>query len=118
MEPETEPATAGLPPGRWTEELAANYLVGLDPVARKVILHVWRAGDAGIHRRQLCQRTELTPGELRGLLVSMGHGMRRFLRKRGLELSRPLEANTPLQSYFIDADFAAAATSRMLGYEA
>ena len=117
-EPETAANPADLPPGGWTEKLAADFVAGLNPVARQVVLHVWRAGEAGIHRRQLCQCAGLTPAELRGLLIGMGQRMRRFQRERGLELSRPVVANAPLQSYFIDADFAAAATSRMFGDEA
>ena len=37
-------------PGRWTEELAADFTAGLDVVARRVMFQVWRAGAAGIHR--------------------------------------------------------------------
>ena len=36
--------------------------------------------------------------------------LRRFQRERGMALSRPVAANSPLQSYFINADFAAAAS--------
>ena len=97
----------------WTEALAGEYLAGLEPVGRRMARHVWRAGEAGIHRSILCQRTELTPGELRALLMRMGHGLRRLQRERGLALPRPVAANSPLQSYFVDPDFAAAARSRM-----
>ena len=101
------------PPGAWTEALAADFLSGLDPESRRVALHVWRAGAAGIHRSVLCQRGELTPGELRSLLVRMSHALRRFQRERGMTLSRPVAADSPLQSYFVDAGFAAVANSQM-----
>ena len=39
--------------------------------------------------------------------------MRRFQQEQGVMLSRPVAANSPLQSYFVDPDFAAAADSRM-----
>ena len=68
-------------PGHWTEELAADFKTGLEVVARRVMFQVWRAGAAGIHRNTLCQRTDLTPVELRSL-----------------------------QSYFVDPDFAAVAS--------
>ena len=45
---------------------------GLDVVAGRVLWHVWRAGERGIHRNTLCQRTDLTPVELRSLLIRMG----------------------------------------------
>ena len=101
--------------GVWTETLAGEFLAGLEPAARRVALHVWRAGEAGIHRSALCQRTELTPGELHPLLMRMGHALRRFQRERGVTLSRPVAANTPLQSYFVDPEFAAVATSDVFG---
>ena len=100
-------------PGEWTEVLAGEFLAGLDPAARRMVLHVWRAGAVGIHRSALCQRTELTPGELRSLLMRMGHALRRFQRERGLALPRPVAANSPLQTYFVDPEFAAAAKSQM-----
>ena len=53
--------------------------------------------------------------ELRSLLMHMGRALRRLQRERGTTLSRPVAANSPLQSYFVDADFAAAANSRMFG---
>ena len=99
--------------GEWTEVLAGGFLAGLDPAARRMARHVWRAGEAGIHRSALCQRTELTPGELRALLMRVGHALRRFQQKHGVALSRPVVANSPLQSYFVDPDFAAAARSQM-----
>ena len=74
---------------------------------------MWRVGEVGIHRSALCQRAELTPGELRSLLIRMGHALRRFQRERGVTLSRPVAVNSPLQSYFVDPDFAAAANSQM-----
>ena len=100
-------------PGEWTEALAGEFLAGLDPAARRMARHVWRAGEVGIHRNALCQRVELTPGELRSLLMRMGHALRRFQREHGVTLSRPVAANSPLQSYFVDAEFAAVANSQM-----
>ena len=100
-------------PEEWTESLAREFLAVLQPIARRMALHVWRAGAAGIHRSVLCQRVELTPTELGSLLMRMGHALRRFQRERGTTLSRPVAANSPLQSYFVDADFAAVADSQM-----
>ena len=97
-------------PGRWTQELAADFTSGLDVVARRVMFQVWRAGAAGIHRSALCQRAELTPAEPRSLLMRMGRGLGRFQRERGMALSRPVAANSPLQSYFVNAEFAAVAS--------
>ena len=99
--------------GEWTEDLARDFLSGLQPTARRMALQVWRAGAAGIHRSALCQRAELTPAELRSTLMRMGRALGRFQRERGMTLSRPVAANSPLQSYFVDADFAAVANSRM-----
>ena len=93
--------------------MAADFTAGLDPAARQLVKQVWAAGDRGIHRRQLCQRPGLAPGELRGLLIGIGHGFRRFQRERGTSLSRPVVSNSPLLSYFVGVDFAAAANSRM-----
>ena len=90
-------------------------MAGLDPVARRISLHVWRAGAAGIHRSALCQRTGLTPGELRSLLIQIGHALRRFQRERGIALSRPVVDNSPKQSYFVEPDFTAVAASQMFG---
>ena len=101
--------------GEWTEALARDFLSGLQPGERRMALEVWRAGAAGIHRSVLCQRAELTPPELRSLLMRMGHALRRLQQERGMTLSRPVAANSPLQSYFVDADFAAAADSEMFG---
>ena len=109
-EPGTTATSATLLPGRWTQELAADFTAGLDIVARRVLFQVWRAGAAGIHRNTLCQRTDLEPVELRSLVMRMGRVLRRFQRDRGLALSRPVAANSPLQSYFINADFAAVAS--------
>ena len=106
----TTATSATLAPGHWTQELAADFTAGLDDVARRVMFQVWRAGERGIHRNTLCQRTDLTPVELRSLLIRMGHALGRFQRERGLALSRPMAANSPLQSYFINADFAAVAS--------
>ena len=103
--------SADLPTGRWSEELAADFMAGLDPVARRMTRHVWGAGESGIHRRALCQRTESTPAELRSLLVRMSHALRRFQRERGITLARPVVSNSPLQSYFVDPDFAAVGAS-------
>ena len=115
--PESAPAAGSPAPpsGGWTEELAADFTASLDGVARRMMLHVWRAGERGIHRSALCQRAELTPAELRSLLMRMGHALRRFQRERGTTLSRPVVGNSPLQSYFVDADFAAVATSEVFG---
>ena len=101
--------------GEWTDALAGEFLAGLDPAARGMARHVWRAGEAGVHRSALCQRGELTPGELSSLLMRMGHSLRRFQRERGVTLSRPVAANSPLQSYFVDPKFAAVATADMFG---
>ena len=109
-EPGTTATSAALAPGRWTEELAADFTAGLDVVARRVMFQVWRAGAAGIHRNTLCQRRDLSPVELRTLVMRMGHVLRRFQRERGLALPRPVAANSPLQSYFINAEFAAVAS--------
>ena len=101
--------------GEWTESLAGEFLAGLEPAGRRMARHVWRAGEAGIHRSALCQRVELTAAELRSLLMRMGHALRRFQRERGLKLPRPVAANSPWQSYFVDADFAAVATAHAFG---
>ena len=106
-EPGTRATSAALLPGRWTEELAADFTAGLDVVARRVMFQVWRAGAAGIHRNTLCQRTDLSPGELGTLVMRMGRVLGRFQRERGMALSRPVAANSPLQSYFVDPNFAA-----------
>ena len=100
-------------PEAWTEDLARDFLSGLQPTARRTALQVWRAGAAGIHRSALCQRAELTPAELRSLMMRMGRALGRFQRERGMTLPRPVAANSPLQSYFVDAGFAAVANSRM-----
>ena len=109
-EPGTTATSATLAPGHWTQELAADFTAGLDPVARRMTLHVWRAGATGIHRNTLCQRTDLSPVELRSLRVRMSHVLWQFQRERGMALSRPVAANSPLQSYFVGPDFAAAAS--------
>ena len=44
------------------------------------------------------------------MLIRMGHALGRFQRERGLALSRPMAANSPLQSYFVDLEFAAVAS--------
>ena len=104
-----------VPPGEWTETLAGDFLSGLQPAARRMALHVWRAGAVGIHRSALCQHAELTPMELRSLSMRMGRALARFQRERGMTLSRPVAAYSPLQSYFVDPDFAAVADSEMFG---
>ena len=71
-EPGTTTTSATLLPGHWTEELAADFTAGLDVVARRVMFQVWRAGERGSHRDVLCQRADLTPVELRSLLIRMG----------------------------------------------
>ncbi|MCY4417963.1 MAG: hypothetical protein OXE87_16880 [Chloroflexi bacterium] len=101
--------------GEWTETLARDFLSGLQPAARRMALHVWRAGAAGIHRSALCQRAQLTPVELRALAMRMGRALARFQREWGMILSRPVAANSPLQTYFVDPDFAAVADSLMFG---
>ena len=45
--------------------------------------------------------------------MRMGHALRRFQREHGMTLTRPVAANSPLQSYFVDAGFAVAADARM-----
>ena len=102
-------------PGEWTETLAGEFLAGLEPAARRTARHVWRAGEVGIHRSVLCRGTELTAGELRSLLMRMGHALRRFQRARGVTLPRPVAANSPLQSYFVDPQFASVATADVFG---
>ena len=109
-EPGTTATSATLAPGHCTEELAADFMAGLEPAGRRVALHVWRAAERGIHRNTLCQRTDLSPVELRSLVMRMGRALGRFQRERGLALPRPVAANSPLQSYFINADFAAVAS--------
>ena len=107
----TTGTTATLVPGHWTQELAADFMAGLGIVDGQILWHVWRAGAAGIHRSALCRRTDLVPRELRSLLIQISHAVRRFGRQRGLVLSRPVVSNSPLQSYFVDPDFAAVADS-------
>ena len=114
-EPGTTAISATLAPGHWTEELAADFTAGLDDAARRVMFQVWRAGERGIHRNTLCQRMDLTLVELRSLVMRMGRVLGRFQRERGLALPRPVAANSPLQSYFVDPDFAAVAASQMFG---
>ena len=111
----TTATSATLRPGHWTQELAADFTASLDAAARRVMFQVWRAGERGSHRDVLCQRADLTPVELRSLLIRMGHALGRFQRERGLALPRPVAANSPLQSYFINAEFAAVAASQMFG---
>ena len=109
-EPGTTATAATLLPGHWTQELAADFTAGLDAVARRVMFQVWRAGAAGIHRSTLSQRRDLSPVELGSLVMRMGRVLGRFQRERGMALSRPVAANSALQSYFINADSAAVAS--------
>ena len=102
-------------PAAGREELAADFMAGLEPAGRRVALHVLRAAERGIHRNTLCQRTDLSLVELGTLVMRMGRVLGRFQRERGLALPRPVAANSPLQSYFINADFAAVAASQMFG---
>ena len=102
-------------PAEWTEALAREFLAGLQPMGRRLALYVWQAGAAGIHRSALCQRAELTPVELSSAVMRMGRVLRRFQQERGMTLSRPVAANSPLQSYFVAADFAAVADAQMFG---
>ncbi len=113
-EPAPVAASPAPPSGGWTEELAADFTASLDAVARRVMLH-GRAGAAGIHRSALCRRAGLTPTELISSLMRMGHALRRFQQERGMALPRPMAANSPLQSYSVDPDFAAVAASQMFG---
>ena len=106
----TTATSAALAPGRWTQELAADFTASLDVVAGRVLWHVWRAGERGSHRDVLCQRADLSPAELRSLLIRMGRVLGRFQRERGMALSRPVAANSPLRSYFVDPEFAAVAS--------
>ena len=101
--------------GEWTETLARAFMSGIQPAARRMALHVWRAVTAGIHRSALCQRAELTPVELRSVVMRMGRALSRFQREQGMILSRPVAANSPLRSYFVDPDFAAVADFQMFG---
>ena len=114
-EPGTTATSATLVLGHWTQELATDFTAGLDVVARRVMFQVWRAGERGIHRNTLCQRMDLTLVELRSLVMRMGRVLGRFQRERGLALPRPMAANSPLQSYFVDPEFAAVAASQMFG---
>ena len=106
----TTATAATLAPGHWTQELAADFTASLDVVAGRVLWHVWRAGERGSHRDVLCQRADLSLVELRSLLIRMGHALGRFQRERGMALSRPMAANSPLRSYFVDPEFAAVAS--------
>ena len=47
--------------------------------------------------------------------MRMGHALRRFQLERGMTLPRPVAANSPLQSYFVDPDFAAVTASQTFG---
>ena len=58
---------------------------------------------------------DLSLARLRSTLMRMSHALRRFQRERGMTLARPVAANSPLQSYFVDPDFAAVAAHWMFG---
>ena len=103
----------GPPPGPWTTELAKEFTDQLEPDAREVLSLAWRSVGAGVHRNTLRQRTGLAPDELRTLIMRMGHTLRRFCRERRAARPRPVAANSPLQSYFVDPDFAAVTTREM-----
>ena len=76
------------------------------PVARRMMVHVWRAGEAGIH----CSGPVLTdrPDAFGAALAADKHVPRPAEVPEGTGVS-----NQPLQSYFIDPDFAAVASSDM-----
>jgi hypothetical protein len=93
---------------QWTVVLAADFETGLDGRARRVLRQAKTAGKTGIHRSVLCRRAELEPAELRSVLIGMGHALRRFRQKQGGDFPHPLAANQPMQTYFIDPEFAAA----------
>ncbi len=78
-----------------------------------MVLQVWRAGVAGIHRSALCQHTGLTPAELGSLLIQMSHQLRRFQQGQRAMLFRPVTSNSRRQSYFVNPEFAAVAESQM-----
>ena len=99
--------------GEWTEALAGEFLAGLVPEARRVTWHIWQGGASGIHRSALCQHAEMTPRELSLLVMRMGRALGGFQRERGMILSRPVAANSPLQTYLVDPGFAAVAESQM-----
>lgn len=104
------------PPREWTESLARAFLSRLQPAARRMLLHVWRSGSTGIHRSTLCQHAELTPEELRSLLIGMRFVVRRFQQEHGVTLSRPVVANSRQQNYFVNPDFAAMVKSEMFDH--
>ena len=99
----------------WTDDVAQDFLSQLQPKDRRLALHVWRAGAAGIHRSALCQHAELTPAELRSALIRMGRALQSFQKQREMTLTRPVAANSPLQRYFVNAGFAEVANARMFG---
>ena len=113
--PERVVASREAVPGQWTKDLVTGFLGDLEPTARRMALQVWRAGAAGIHRSTLCQHSDLTPAELRSLLIQMNRQLRRFQQEQRVMLSRPVVSNRPRQGYFVDADFAAAANACMFG---
>ena len=100
-------------PEEWMEILACDFLAGPEPAVRRMALHVWCADAVGIHWSALCHRTELTPTDWRLLMMRMGHALRRFQQEREMILSRPVVANSPLLSCFVDPDFATVAAHQM-----
>ena len=80
-------------------------------------LHVWRAGDAGVHRSVLCQRTELMPGEAALVADVDGTGAAPVSAGKGAGASAAPASGSqrPLQSYFVDSDFTAVATPDVFG---
>ena len=50
------------------------------------------------------------PGPVAGRMA-----LRRFQRERGLTLPRPVAINSPLQTYFVDPEFAAVVTPDVFG---
>ena len=113
--PETTTTPARLLNGRWTAALAADFAVRLEPASTGVVFHVWRAGESGIHRQALCERTGLAPAGIRSLLIQMWYTLQQFQRERGMTLSRPVLANSRRQRYLVDSDFAVVAASDMFG---
>jgi len=105
------------PAPAWTDETAADFVATMCPASKAVLFHVWSAGEGGVNRDRLCQETRLAPADLRAQLISMAHLLRRFERERGVRLIKPVVADYRLQRYFIDQQFAAAASARAFGRE-
>ena len=100
------------PAPAWTDVTAADFVANMCPASKAVLFHVWSAGEGGVNRGRLCEETRLAPADLRAQLISMAHLLRRFERERGERLSKPVVADYRLQRYFIDQQFAAAASAR------